>query len=93
MLVLLLLLPALSPVEGPAQEAPPDVFRYPLHRAVLDNGLRVLIVERRDVPRVYGSLWWRVGSVHERPGGTGLSHFFEHMMFMGSDVVGTTDPK
>ena len=75
------------------QEPAGDVFRYPLHRETLDNGLRVLIVERRDVPRVHGSLWWRVGSVHERPGATGLSHFFEHMMFMGTDVVGTSDPK
>ncbi|HYE99817.1 MAG TPA: pitrilysin family protein [Planctomycetota bacterium] len=76
-----------------AAQAPPQesAFRYPLHELTLDNGLRVLIVERRDVPRVYGSLWWRVGSVHERPGATGLSHFFEHMMFMGTKTIGTTD--
>lgn len=68
-------------------------FKLPIEELVLDNGLRVLIVERHDVPRVHCSLWWRVGSVHERPGVTGLSHFFEHMMFMGTDVIGTTDPK
>jgi predicted Zn-dependent peptidase len=77
----------------PAQESGDSAFRYPLHEFTLDNGMRVLIVEQRDVPRVHGSLWWRVGSVHERPGATGLSHFFEHMMFMGTDVIGTTDPR
>ena len=74
---------------GAAQDAP---FKLPVQETVLDNGMRVLVVERRDVPRVYCSLWWRVGSVHERPGLTGLSHFFEHMMFMGTDVIGTRDP-
>jgi predicted Zn-dependent peptidase len=67
-------------------------FKLPVEEFTLDNGLRVLIVERHDVPRVFCSLWWRVGSVNERPGVTGLSHFFEHMMFMGTDVIGTTDP-
>jgi predicted Zn-dependent peptidase len=68
-------------------------FRIPVRDFTLPNGMRFLVVERHDVPRVYCSLWWRVGSVHERPGGTGLSHFFEHMMFMGTDVIGTTDAK
>jgi predicted Zn-dependent peptidase len=68
-------------------------FKLPVEEFVLDNGLRVLIVERHDVPRVFCSLWWRVGSVNERTGVTGLSHFFEHMMFMGTDVIGTRDAK
>ena len=73
-----------------ASQDPP--FKLPVEELVLDNGMRILLVERHDVPRVHCSLWWRVGSVHERPGVTGLSHFFEHMMFMGTDVIGTTDP-
>ena len=85
----LLSLAFLATCQAPPQES---AFRYPLHETTLENGLRILIVERRDVPRVYGSLWWRVGSVHERPGVTGLSHFFEHMMFMGTKTIGTTDP-
>jgi predicted Zn-dependent peptidase len=67
-------------------------FQLPVREFTLANGLRVLVVERHEVPRVFCSLWWRVGSVHERTGLTGLSHFFEHMMFMGTDVIGTTDP-
>lgn len=68
-------------------------LNLPLETFTLDNGMRVLVVPRREVPRVYCSLWWRVGSVHERPGITGLSHFFEHMMFMGTKRIGTTDSK
>ena len=33
-----------------------------------------------------------MGSVNERPGITGISHFFEHMMFKGTDTIGTRDP-
>jgi predicted Zn-dependent peptidase len=33
----------------------------------------------------------RVGSVNERPGITGISHFFEHMMFKGTKTIGTKD--
>jgi predicted Zn-dependent peptidase len=77
-----------------ALAAPQDAgFRLPVEELVLDNGFRVIAVPRRDVPRVFCSLWWRVGSVNERPGLTGLSHFFEHMMFMGTDVIGTLDAK
>ena len=68
-------------------------FKIPVRDFTLPNGMRVLVVERHEVPRVFCSLWWRVGSVHERPGVTGLSHFFEHMMFMGTDVIGTKDAK
>ena len=84
---------------APVAAAPPTPepqetgFKLPVEELILDNGLRVLIVERHDVPRVFCSLWWRVGSVNERTGVTGLSHFFEHMMFMGTDVIGTRDAK
>ncbi len=68
-------------------------LNLPVEETVLDNGMRVLIVPRREAPRAFCSLWWRVGSAHEGPGLTGLSHFFEHMMFMGTETIGTTDPK
>ncbi|MBI3857469.1 MAG: insulinase family protein [Planctomycetes bacterium] len=83
---LLLTLPALAQDKASG-------FQLPVEEFTLDNGMRVLIVERHEVPRVFCSLWWRVGSVNERTGVTGLSHFFEHMMFMGTDVIGTTDAK
>jgi predicted Zn-dependent peptidase len=56
---------------------------------VLDNGMRVLLVPRHITPTI--SLGWvaHVGSVNERPGITGMSHLFEHMMFKGTHVIGT----
>ncbi|MEK7867445.1 MAG: pitrilysin family protein [Planctomycetota bacterium] len=62
-----------------------------VHEFSLDNGMKFLVVERHDSPRVFGAVMFRVGSVNERPGITGLSHFLEHMMFKGTHVLGITD--
>jgi len=60
----------------------------------LDNGMEFLLVPRKDQPNVVSAGWVaRVGSVNERPGITGISHFFEHMMFKGTDTIGTRDPE
>ena len=50
----------------------------------LENGLRVLVVERHGDPVVAVMLWYRVGSRNEREPEAGVSHFLEHMMFKGS---------
>ncbi len=50
----------------------------------LANGLRLLMVEDHSAPLVHYTVYYRVGSRHERPGITGMAHFFEHMMFRGS---------
>ncbi len=55
---------------------------------VLDNGLKVLMVVRPETPLIRSILAYRVGSVNERPGITGISHFFEHMMFKGTNSMG-----
>ncbi|MFN6191726.1 MAG: M16 family metallopeptidase [Planctomycetia bacterium] len=60
----------------------------------LPNGMQFLLVPRSDQPNVVSAGWVaKVGSVDERPGITGISHFFEHMMFKGTDTIGTRDPK
>lgn len=51
----------------------------------LDNGLKILTVENSVSPTASLQLWYRVGSRNERPGITGASHIFEHMMFKGTD--------
>ena len=59
----------------------------------LPNGMQFLLVPRSDQPNVVSAGWVaKVGSVNERPGITGISHFFEHMMFKGTDTIGTRDP-
>ncbi|MFN0057377.1 MAG: M16 family metallopeptidase [Planctomycetota bacterium] len=64
-----------------------------VERFVLDNGMQFLLVARQDQPGNIAAGWLaKVGSVNERPGITGLSHFFEHMMFKGTSTIGTRDP-
>ena len=59
----------------------------------LPNGMQFLLVPRSDQPNVVSAGWVaKVGSVDERPGITGISHFFEHMMFKGTSTIGTRDP-
>jgi len=50
----------------------------------LDNGLRVLVVERHAAPVATFWLWYAVGSRNEQPGRTGISHWVEHMLFKGT---------
>ena len=57
----------------------------------LDNGMTVLMVPRKGDPNVAAGWVARVGSVNERPGITGISHLFEHMMFKGTHAVGTNN--
>ena len=52
-----------------------------VHRYQLANGLKILILEDHSAPTFAYQTWYNVGSRDENPGRTGLSHFFEHMMF------------
>lgn len=49
-----------------------------------DNGLELAIWPNHNIPSVALQNWVRVGSRNEHDGGTGLAHFFEHMMFNGT---------
>lgn len=55
--------------------------------STLPNGMKVLVEEDNRAPVVSVRLWYRVGSVDEHPGKTGLSHALEHMMFKGTKAV------
>ena len=57
----------------------------------LENGMTLLMVPRSGDPNVAAGWVAKVGSVYERPGITGVAHLFEHMMFKGTHVIGTTD--
>ncbi|MGE5304119.1 MAG: M16 family metallopeptidase [Alphaproteobacteria bacterium] len=54
---------------------------------VLENGLKVLLLEDHKSPAVTFQVWYRVGSRNEKDGKSGLSHFLEHMMFKGTPKV------
>jgi predicted Zn-dependent peptidase len=55
----------------------------------LANGLRVITVEDHTAPVIVVAITYNVGSRDERRGRTGFAHLFEHMMFKGSENVGT----
>ncbi len=57
----------------------------------LDNGMRFLMVQRPGAPMISAGWVAHVGSVNERPGTTGISHLFEHMMFKGTETIGVKD--
>ncbi len=60
-------------------------WRQPVERAVLPNGLTLLVQSARIAPVAAVQVWVKTGSVHEgRRLGAGLSHFLEHMMFKGT---------
>lgn len=56
----------------------------PVKTIQLKNGLKILFHENNTIPNANMYLFWKVGARNERPGITGLAHFFEHMMFNGS---------
>ena len=62
--------------------------RLAIQQHVLNNGLRVLMVEDHSAPVINLQVWYHVGSKDEQIGRTGFAHLFEHLMFKGSAHVG-----
>ncbi len=59
-----------------------------MSRFTLDNGLTLFLLPDHRLPIVSLQVHYKVGSRHELPGITGISHLFEHMMFRGTDTLG-----
>jgi len=57
----------------------------------LSNGLRVLMVERHQVPTISFRIVYKVGAANEVNGITGVAHLYEHMAFKGTQTIGTRD--
>src|SRR5919199_4434038 len=72
-----------------AQAQGPRNVRVDFKETTLKNGLRVITVEDHSAPVIALSITYNVGSRDERKGRTGFAHLFEHMMFKGSENVGT----
>src|SRR5258707_12481249 len=64
---------------------------YPVATKTLKNGMKILAQTDHSIPNVALYTFYRVGSRNERPGTTGLSHFFEHMMVNGAKKYGPGD--
>jgi len=65
----------------------PGEIIIPYEKWVLPNGLTLVIHEDHSDPIVYTDVTYHVGSNREQVGRSGFAHFFEHMMFQGSDNV------
>ena len=61
---------------------------YPVAAKTLNNGMKVLVQSDHSIPNLALYIFYRIGSRNEGPGRTGLSHFFEHMMFNGAKKYG-----
>jgi predicted Zn-dependent peptidase len=57
----------------------------------LSNGLTVYMSAHRDEPRIYTSIAVRAGSKNDPAETTGLAHYLEHMLFKGTDSIGSLD--
>jgi zinc protease len=77
--VLALLLPA-----GAVLAATPPAPGAEIVSRTLDNGLQVVVWPDRDIPNVALYTFYKVGGRNEYPGITGIAHYFEHMMFNGT---------
>ncbi|MDJ0905200.1 MAG: pitrilysin family protein [Woeseiaceae bacterium] len=75
------LVPGLPAGDAPVRATTPPEIR----RLTLDNGLTVIAWPDHDIPNVAMYTFVRAGGRNEYPGITGLSHFFEHMMFLGTE--------
>ena len=73
----------LTSVTAMAQLKAEDVNTF-----TLKNGMKFLVLEDHTIPNINFYIFWKVGSRNEVPGITGLSHFFEHMMFNGAKKYG-----
>ena len=80
--VLLLALASLQGLAAPA--AQPELYTLP-------NGMRVLLDPFPAADKVFGGLVVNVGGKHESPDATGLAHYQEHMLFKGTEELGTSD--
>src|SRR5215468_3566102 len=71
-----------------ATKAQNEAKQFPVATKTLKNGMKVLVQSDHSIPNVALYIFYRIGSRNEHPGTTGLSHFFEHMMFNGAKKYG-----
>ena len=83
-IISIILLMAVAAVLHAQQPVKVETFR-------LSNGLKVILCEEHSQPKVYGCVVVHAGSKNEKPTATGVAHYFEHIMFKGTDRIGTTD--
>tara|TARA_R110002072_G_scaffold48716_11_gene133205 strand:+ start:2616 stop:5555 length:2940 start_codon:yes stop_codon:yes gene_type:complete len=88
-----------QPTEEISQHTDANGFTYEtikddptgLRLYTLDNGLKVYLSKNTDEPKIQTFIAVRAGSVYDPADNTGLAHYLEHMVFKGTDKIGTQD--
>lgn len=60
---------------------------YDAQEAMLDNGMRVVVIPVHRTPAVTHMVWYKNGAADEPYGQSGIAHFLEHLMFKGSSLI------
>ena len=53
----------------------------------LENGVEVIVIPNNRAPVVIHMVWYKVGAADEPPTKSGMAHYFEHLMFKGTDTL------
>ena len=78
-----------APARADESKSFEEAFVERVHEFELENGLKLLVLPRGDVPVFSAVTMVNVGSVDEHVGITGVAHLFEHMAFKGAREIGT----
>ena len=65
--------------------------KMPIRQVTLSNGMNVVLCEFHEEPQIYGAVCVHVGSKNDPSDNTGMAHYLEHIMFKGTDSIGTLD--
>jgi zinc protease len=85
-ILLLLVIPAALMLAGGNEKGGSKIFPFPIHQVTLDNGLKIISIPFASPGIVAYYTVVRTGSRNEvEPGKSGFAHFFEHMMFRGTE--------
>ncbi|MBK7872416.1 MAG: insulinase family protein [Saprospiraceae bacterium] len=71
------------------QTVPNDPFGVKIH--TLPNGMKLFLSVNKDEPRIFTNIVVRAGSKQDPADTTGLAHYMEHMLFKGTNKIGTLD--
>ncbi len=84
-----LLFTAAAPAARQFQTVPNDPLETKMY--TLPNGLKIFMTVNKDAPRIQTYIAVRVGGKNDPSETTGLAHYFEHLMFKGTEQFGTQD--
>ncbi len=87
------LTPSVAMGGSPSAKRAPASERDPigLQTFTLENGLTVWVSENHELPQVFGAVVVRAGAKHDPAHATGIAHYLEHMLFKGTQELGTAD--